>query len=174
MRQNAICHPNQFNTGNGLCRKCYHKKWMDTHPESRLKLKISAKKWMDTHPIERKAIYRKSYYKDPERSKRKRMLRVDKIRTYNLKYQHGLTPEQYITMLEKQNGVCAICEKPNNIKERRLYVDHDHITGATRELLCQRCNAVLGSVVEDIEILEKMIAYLKKHRKPKLLLVKRA
>ena len=52
--------------------------------------------------------------------------------------QYGLVPEQYTQLLERQNGVCAICGHPP--KTRRLGVDHDHKTGRVRALLCHTCN----------------------------------
>src|SRR5438067_1720829 len=47
---------------------------------------------------------------------------------------YRLTLKQYDDMLKAQNGVCAICEKPETRKNRRgeirlLSVDHDHTSG---------------------------------------------
>ena len=51
-------------------------------------------------------------------------------------------------MVEKQNGVCAICGNPETATShgtiRRLSVDHDHETGEVRGLLCSKCNFALG------------------------------
>ena len=51
---------------------------------------------------------------------------------------YGITEQQYLEMLARQLGVCAICQKPP--KTRRLHVDHDHKTGRVRCLACHRCN----------------------------------
>src|SRR5437016_3981322 len=51
---------------------------------------------------------------------------------------YDITVDQYKMLLERQNGVCAICGLPP--KTRRLAVDHDHITKRVRGLLCFRCN----------------------------------
>lgn len=73
----------------------------------------------------------------------------------------------YGNLIETQRGLCAICGQPETIKRgealKALAVDHDHITGKIRELLCQRCNTVLGIVDDNIEILDTMIEYLLKH-----------
>ncbi len=45
----------------------------------------------------------------------------------------------------------------------KLIVDHDHETGKIRELLCNRCNVVLGKVDDNAELLLRMVAYLKAH-----------
>lgn len=54
---------------------------------------------------------------------------------------YGLTREQYDAILEFQGGRCAICR--NEPKTRRLAVDHDHVTGQIRGLLCMNCNHYL-------------------------------
>jgi hypothetical protein len=54
----------------------------------------------------------------------------------------GLTLEGYADLLQAQDGRCAICREPS--RGRRLAVDHDHITGRVRGLLCTRCNMGLG------------------------------
>ena len=52
--------------------------------------------------------------------------------------QYGLTLELYNALLLSQGGVCAICKtKPH---KRSLNVDHDHLTGVVRGLLCYKCN----------------------------------
>jgi hypothetical protein len=73
---------------------------------------------------------------------------VTKIR--NLK-QLGLTFEDYKNMVERQQGLCACCGQletynigGGNLETKSLAVDHNHKTGKVRELLCNRCNVVLG------------------------------
>ena len=72
-------------------------------------------------------------------------------------------------MIEAQNGLCAICGKPESKidprtkKVRRLSVDHDHRTGRVRQMLCHNCNWVLSRVDDSIEALETFIEYLKLH-----------
>lgn len=76
---------------------------------------------------------------------------------------YGLTQEEYNRLLQDQNGVCAICGN-SNISGHPLCVDHNKITGLNRDLLCHNCNRAIGLVGEDIEVLESMIKYLRKHR----------
>ncbi len=75
----------------------------------------------------------------------------------------GWTIEEYDEAFKEQNGLCAICGKVEMIN-RRLAADHNHETGEIRELLCHRCNTVLGRVYEDIELLQKLIKYVKKYK----------
>jgi len=75
--------------------------------------------------------------------------------------------QAYFIMLEKQNNVCKICNKPetfmtsNSTKIRKLSVDHCHKTGKVRGLLCNRCNKGLGQFEDNIDLLEKSLMYLK-------------
>lgn len=82
--------------------------------------------------------------------------------------QYGLSELDYESMLESQGGLCAICREPNRLngREQRLSVDHDHRTSQTRELLCVRCNTLLGLVRDSVGLLRFSIAYLIKHGRP--------
>lgn len=87
----------------------------------------------------------------------------------NLKRTFNLTREQYNEKLKAQNYVCSICSQPetstspNTGTIKNLAVDHCHKHKGIRELLCGRCNTTLGKVNDEIELLQKMINYLKKH-----------
>ena len=75
--------------------------------------------------------------------------------------------EEYEQKFNAQYGLCAICGKPEkslrNGKPISLAVDHNHTTGKVRDLLCRNCNVILGFVGEDIDILLKAAAYIKRH-----------
>jgi hypothetical protein len=62
-------------------------------------------------------------------------------------------------MLTRQGGVCAICGKAP-ARGKVLFVDHCHITGRVRGLLCGKCNSVLAFGNDDPGILRAAIAYL--------------
>lgn len=70
-------------------------------------------------------------------------------------------------MYELQGGVCAICGLEQAVEySENLSVDHDHETGAVRELLCHHCNVGLGGFKDDPRLLNKASAYLMKHLQP--------
>ena len=83
-----------------------------------------------------------------------------------IKSRYGITKEYYLHLLEKQNGVCAICSKVNVHKNKhgslnkRLVVDHCHSTGLVRGLLCNRCNIALGGFNDDPTLLKSAILYM--------------
>jgi hypothetical protein len=64
-------------------------------------------------------------------------------------------------MFIEQNGVCAICKEKH--ERRALNVDHCHRTNQIRDLLCDRCNLVLGLVKDDTSLLDIMSNYLNQH-----------
>lgn len=74
------------------------------------------------------------------------------------KSRQGVAEEQYGLMLDQQNGVCAGCLSPPVSK--RLAIDHNHITGQIRGLLCSNCNLGIGLLKEDSEIMARLIQYL--------------
>ena len=73
----------------------------------------------------------------------------------------GLTKEEYMKMLDEQDGVCGIChQRERSIRFKYLAVDHCHITGKIRGLLCHRCNKGLGHFADSIELFQNAISYL--------------
>ena len=63
----------------------------------------------------------------------------------------------YDLMLARQRGVCAVCgEQP----ARRLCVDHCHVTGKVRGLLCSPCNLAIGQLKDSPARLRKAAAYV--------------
>lgn len=84
-----------------------------------------------------------------------------------IKRKYGCTLEQYNTMLMAQEGQCAICKRLHNpaVKKGRLFVDHDHATGAVRALLCGACNSGIGYLRDDVEVMAEAAKYLTKFKK---------
>jgi Autographiviridae endonuclease VII len=72
----------------------------------------------------------------------------------------GMTVERFDLMLAEQGGRCAIPSCQSNGDYRVLDVDHDHVTGEVRGLVCRACNTVLGKCRESVQILGEMIDYL--------------
>jgi hypothetical protein len=84
-------------------------------------------------------------------------------RAWRLRRQYGMTTSDYARLLAAQDGVCAICSKPEPVVAS-LPVDHDHQTGKVRALLCTPCNTTLGLVGEDPERLRALADYVEAHR----------
>ena len=109
-----------------------------------------------THTKESWAEYMREY--------RKRKPHV--MKSIDLKKRFGISLEEFELMLEKQNNVCAICERPERSVDyrtkrvRSLAVDHCHTTGEIRGLLCSDCNTALGLLQDDETRMKKMISYI--------------
>lgn len=84
-----------------------------------------------------------------------------KRRDGHLRRTYGISSADYDAMLGRQGGGCAICHAAPTWNKPVLPVDHDHLTGRVRSLLCHRCNIVLGLVSEDVLLLEAMEDYLR-------------
>lgn len=92
---------------------------------------------------------------------RKRNKNPVRERHYSLRKKYGITPEQYQNLVNKQNGLCAICKTAaiENIGGA-LFVDHCHKSSLIRGLLCHQCNIGLGSFKDCTDLLYSAIEYL--------------
>jgi Recombination endonuclease VII len=78
-----------------------------------------------------------------------------KYRERHLKKTYNLDLKTFNSLVESQNNRCKICKQ-----EKELYVDHDHITGKIRGLLCCHCNNGLGNFKDNREFLLNAYNYL--------------
>lgn len=87
-------------------------------------------------------------------------------RKHQLKKRYGLGENAYEEMFEKQEGCCAICGGPPDRsfsgRPPVFAIDHNHVTGQVRELLCFKCNVRLQAI-EDEQFMLLARAYLEKH-----------
>ncbi len=80
-----------------------------------------------------------------------------------------VSEKDYREMMEKQNGVCAICgrlestHKRGRVNPDRLSVDHCHKTGKVRGLLCGRCNRAIGLLRDNPALCRAAATYLERH-----------
>jgi hypothetical protein len=76
---------------------------------------------------------------------------------YRNRKTYKLTREEYLALVEKQGGLCAICKKPSS----KLVIDLSHKTGRVRGLLCKACNQGIGFLDDDTDRLAAAIEYLR-------------
>lgn len=79
-----------------------------------------------------------------------------------LKLKYNITIEQYKNLLLSQDFLCAICG--TQMEEKDICIDHCHTTGKVRGLLHRTCNAAIGLLKEDINILANAISYLNNNK----------
>ncbi len=85
---------------------------------------------------------RSSYYKPHESARRK----------------FRLTDKEYNTLIEKSKEGCEVCSRPLS----KVCIDHNHLTGEVRGVLCNNCNTALGLVGDNVDTLSKLIQYLER------------
>lgn len=132
--------------------------------------KCSKKNWSKVNKNSRtektKEISKKSYYKHREKrikdnrnwKENNKEKSIKSGKNTRLKRQFGITLEQYDNIKLSQKGLCAICNNPPGKKD--LCVDHDHLSGRVRELLCGNCNTLLGKCKENTNVLDNAIKYI--------------
>jgi hypothetical protein len=82
---------------------------------------------------------------------------------------YGITMAQYRALWLSQKGVCAICRRPERTARNRLLtIDHDHVSGHVRGLLCSQCNQAIGLLDDSPKIIEAAALYVKRTRQMKL------
>lgn len=87
----------------------------------------------------------------------------------NVYRKYGITRDKYRALYFHQQGVCAICGEPERTERNALLaVDHDHVTGQVRGLLCSHCNRAIGLLRDDPEVIERAALYVKENRQMKL------
>jgi hypothetical protein len=98
----------------------------------------------------------------------------DKMRDWHMRYNYnGFGVTDFNAMALAQNGVCACCGNPPSLANGRsrrantpprLFIDHDHVTGTVRGLLCNDCNMAFGYLHEDPKRILDLLAYALKHQ----------
>lgn len=73
----------------------------------------------------------------------------------------GLNFETCDALWTAQGCVCAICQDPIDIEHTNTHVDHNHITGEVRGILCNRCNMAIGLLREDPKLFAAAVDYLR-------------
>jgi len=68
-----------------------------------------------------------------------------------------MTADDYFELLGLQGDRCGICLTPFDGVPR---IDHDHLTGEVRGLLCHNCNVALGHFRDSEALLRSAIRYL--------------
>ena len=79
-------------------------------------------------------------------------------KTTYLKYQYGISLLEYQTIIDNQGGRCVICYEV--LDNKRVHIDHDHVTGMIRGILCLLCNIGIGHLKDDPIIVRRALNYL--------------
>ncbi len=108
----------------------------------------------------RKASQKKWRAKNPDYFKIHYLKNKERYRANARRLSYGLTPEAFEVLLQVQAGCCAICK--STLCPERTDVDHDHVSGRVRGLLCHRCNTGIGLLGDSTDRLAAAVDYLRK------------
>lgn len=113
---------------------------------SKAKTRALAKIWRDANR-EHRRLYRKRH---------------------GLRANYSMTLEERDAILASQGGVCAVngCTKPGGRGD--WIVDHCHVTGRVRGILCTNCNLALGHTKDSPSRLRNLADYLEKQKEKAL------
>lgn len=135
----TVRKPRHVRQAEGYCRHAHNLRVVGTHPNG------------DCRECSRIST-RKTYLKYPNARTAARRLRV--FKTY------GLTADQFDALMLAQDGKCAICRRLPSEKKKTLHIDHDHVSGRVRGLLCHECNLAVGKMHDDPALFRAAAVYL--------------
>lgn len=144
--------PRKFNE-NKTCARCG-----ETKPRSCFSINRQREDWLDSFCHECDALRREEKAKRPYN------------RSYYYGRTHGVTVEQFTTMIEEQHGLCAICGLVLRLEAGvgaldKPYLDHSHVTGKLRAVLCRYCNWHIGHLENEMAgWRDKAFSYLEKYK----------
>jgi|SRR5208282_2186452 len=166
------------------CKPCNVARSADWQRRNKDKVAARNKRWVQSNRAQMNDIQRDWRKRNPEkmaaiveRSRESRnkaraaygVRNPEKVkswqRTNQLRTLYGLTVEQYESMLATQSGLCAICgsEKPDK-RNRRMFVDHSHVSGKVRALLCAVCNFRVGFIESTPTWVDAVESYLAQYK----------
>ncbi len=160
----ATCHSDRKHWALGKCHLCYTRERRHStqsgarkeqrrtsfcHPDTPHYAKGLCRKCYDAAlATARNEASRVSYAKNP-----------DRIRESCYQKKFGISVTDFDNMMTLQSGVCAGCFRPPSAN-KRLCVDHCHVSGQIRGLLCDSCNRAVGALFDRSETFRRLATYL--------------
>ncbi len=138
------------------------------HEQNKDKVREYQREYMKKYRAENKektaAANKKNYWKNRDaRLAASRVEYRETKRGQHLLKKYGMTEAQYDELLLSPGGKCAICsDHEAGGRHGVFHVDHDHVTGKVRGILCDKCNRGLGYFNDDPEAIRQAIQYLQK------------
>lgn len=139
-----------FYSSRNVCKECKKSQVKNWKKDNIEKCNSYRKTWKTLNPSADKAAKAKWALNNKPKISNKR-----------LKHLYGITLQEYIAILELQGFSCAICKSTSCQSKRNFAVDHNHVTGEVRGLLCKRCNTALGLFQDSPSIIFSAVNYLK-------------
>lgn len=131
-----------------VCKNCQDKRnqgWLVAHPDKRKEINRT----YGVRHRDRRLASQQEYGSRPEVKAKKR--------AEWLLSRYGMSAGQVASLVEAQQGRCLICHIEIGDS---FHVDHDHVTGQFRGLLCGLCNRGLGMFRDNPTFLKTAAVYL--------------
>lgn len=78
-------------------------------------------------------------------------------RWYQIKSYYGMTRDEWEALFDSQGRRCAACR--TDTPAPTWAVDHNHMTGEWRAILCNRCNTAFGFMRENTDAIRGLLEY---------------
>jgi len=105
-----------------------------------------------------KSLHR-DYFANNEYHRSDDFKKIQKSR--KLKYDYGIDIDKFNDMISSQGGLCLCCGIDlRDIPIKDINVDHNHITGNVRGILCRSCNVAFGMLNEDYNRIFMLAQYI--------------
>jgi hypothetical protein len=127
------------------------------------------RRWRAENPERDQAAWQRSHAQPRNRDRQREYERT--VRSSLRRFlRHGLTPEQFMELVEEQQGCCYLCSKPLDLEsQRKVHIDHDHSCCrgdrscglCVRGIACAGCNFGIGVFGDSPERLERAASALR-------------
>ena len=145
--------PTYTETGLKVCFRCGHEKATTEYnkhkPASDGLLPYCKQCYKESHSTATAKYHATHKGKIKARNKLQHLLR-----------KYGLTEFEYQSLIIGCNGRCEICGKSEIDTGMPLGIDHNHLTGKVRGVLCRQCNAGIGSLMDSPSLIREALKYL--------------
>lgn len=131
--------------------------------------KLQATKWRKAnrdYDVQRRRDWRARNRDRVNELERKRC-RADPAIARNraLRHRYGIDDQWVRAEIAKQGGRCRVCRTEFSKRHgQHPNVDHDHVTGKVRGVICGSCNTAAGLLKDSPATAEALAAYLKAHQ----------
>lgn len=138
------------------------RQWLAKNPGYNRKYYLANKERLAAHQRE---YYQRTKAKRQAWAKTYRERKPEAIRDRRIRRVYGISGAEYAALFRAQDGLCAVCRRPDESQARRasseqLAIDHDHSTGRVRGLLCTSCNLALGHLKDDPLRIRALLDYI--------------
>lgn len=145
------------------CRRC-DKIFRPKHP-SQFNCSISCTKATASQSSKNWASRNRNYRN--EYNKKYNQQHSERVKDTHYFARYGITLDEARIILESQSGLCAICKRVLQFGGKKgrdaPCINHSHLTGKVRGILCTSCNLLIGYASDSKNILESASNYLEKN-----------